>query len=725
MLERERKRSNRNEELLEMLEDVHAKATAMASNTERLKKLKVIVSNTNELFKNYLTTKNYRLFQNQHERILISNWRRSACMQQQMLYPNTAQYLAESSSIVSPSQPIHSYAQPNRALNCIPSAESVSTMVYDGSPYFAPVSNVVYENTNQKESPIIQMVDPVAHQSLVMGQMQYPTMMPIYHNQSTHPKSKQFHVRLHENQQYNQHIMKPAEEIKTLISTTFANPSGGAAPDMPYVYQSKIEPSAYDMTRINSLGDKSIHNKYSNSTLLQPNYVVGMRPLQKSNLDDPYNKTIYDTPIHMQSNKNSPQLYGNYSQQPKTSDTNQMPYSEATSNYNANAPINKPTSSFHSYEQHAIESIEPTSTYGQSGESVQRADKLYENKIQANSIDEYGKNAIETTNEPFAEDTDSDVYGHSRDFERKCVDQWRKSINNALTTTSVPVTAHSLPKCDKNVTLADAKASVSDDSTPQYSYEIESERSYTATMYPNSSNMLTSSSIINETQNTVNVQRAAQQFDHSNKSANVTEKRRSSIDAGSFAKSLGYDADTEKESIAANIRRRYSVAANFLNLPNETPTRFNANEWQNDTINRNNIKRETIDAMQTDTNRPIYNDDGKKSVARIEDIDDNTNEATTIAYNQAVTSLTNPSISQLPTNDNELNQNTIETNENYENNSYNGTNPYQAYPTDDQTYVENAMEQLNLGNDGEPLDQTNSGDDHDNANRARVTATHG
>lgn len=41
LLEHERKRLNRNEELLGMLEDVHAKANAMATNTERLKKLKV------------------------------------------------------------------------------------------------------------------------------------------------------------------------------------------------------------------------------------------------------------------------------------------------------------------------------------------------------------------------------------------------------------------------------------------------------------------------------------------------------------------------------------------------------------------------------------------------------------------------------------------------------------------------------------------------------------
>lgn len=41
LLQHERKRSNRNEELLQMLEDVQAKAAAMASNTEKLKRLKV------------------------------------------------------------------------------------------------------------------------------------------------------------------------------------------------------------------------------------------------------------------------------------------------------------------------------------------------------------------------------------------------------------------------------------------------------------------------------------------------------------------------------------------------------------------------------------------------------------------------------------------------------------------------------------------------------------
>lgn len=41
MLEQERKRMSRNAELLHMLEEVDAKATALASKTERLKMLKV------------------------------------------------------------------------------------------------------------------------------------------------------------------------------------------------------------------------------------------------------------------------------------------------------------------------------------------------------------------------------------------------------------------------------------------------------------------------------------------------------------------------------------------------------------------------------------------------------------------------------------------------------------------------------------------------------------
>lgn len=43
LLKHETERLNRNEELLHMLEDVHTKATRMASNTDRLKKLKVSV----------------------------------------------------------------------------------------------------------------------------------------------------------------------------------------------------------------------------------------------------------------------------------------------------------------------------------------------------------------------------------------------------------------------------------------------------------------------------------------------------------------------------------------------------------------------------------------------------------------------------------------------------------------------------------------------------------
>lgn len=41
LLKNERKRLSRNEELLQMLEDVQTKAANLASNTERLKMLKV------------------------------------------------------------------------------------------------------------------------------------------------------------------------------------------------------------------------------------------------------------------------------------------------------------------------------------------------------------------------------------------------------------------------------------------------------------------------------------------------------------------------------------------------------------------------------------------------------------------------------------------------------------------------------------------------------------
>lgn len=45
MLKHETERLNRNEELLHILENAHVKAARMASNTERLKKLKVNIGN--------------------------------------------------------------------------------------------------------------------------------------------------------------------------------------------------------------------------------------------------------------------------------------------------------------------------------------------------------------------------------------------------------------------------------------------------------------------------------------------------------------------------------------------------------------------------------------------------------------------------------------------------------------------------------------------------------
>lgn len=66
MLQHERNRLNRNEELLQMLEKVQTKATAMASHTEKLKRLKVKIvkrfRHCARFFAHILPTTSFHLF---------------------------------------------------------------------------------------------------------------------------------------------------------------------------------------------------------------------------------------------------------------------------------------------------------------------------------------------------------------------------------------------------------------------------------------------------------------------------------------------------------------------------------------------------------------------------------------------------------------------------------------------------------------------------------------
>lgn len=656
--------------------------------------------------------------QNQQERILVNSWRRNACLQQHLfypnaIYPNAVQYavlpsppLASSSTLSSQPAVISStHDYQNSAINSISSVKPIA--VYGKSSCFVDNPDVIYRNPTHEEHPstiqsFINSANIVAHhqpplllppptisqqQQLKLGS----SLMPLYHNEPFHPLYNNFYIRSHE----------PPSQSSYQETTSFT----------PNRNINK------DITKLHDIGhNQSIRDKKSNT--IAPG--IG----QRSSDDTRF-------PLHLNKSQPYDHHHQYYSQiEPFNRTINQFPFDDGSTSSQINVPISSQMGREYTHLSDQINEIKiPMNVNSHEQQHQQRQQQQQHGKNESNtdpsvygderemisnandidSMNQYERNTNDKCNEPFKGDPNNDVYANNNGYKPAHIESidLRKSISNTTTASTSNVTPSSTTMTAIDFTLNDTNAqhnpySAAGTSTfdgvsnerDHYPYKGISDRTYTSMhskeLHDDNDDDGGGKKVTLERSNSHTL------FPIENKQKII--KRRSSIDADSFAKTLGHDINPEKESIAANIRRRYSVAANFLNLPNNTANdansfdftpNVNANEYRNNTrawVNNNNNNTSTFHA-NANANEP-----DRSSF----DTNNNMNGSTVIVQNQ----IDMRRSSTVDTNDGYLGQQDDQQNINQYDN---GATPYATatYTMDDQTYVENAMEQLKLDENGE------------------------
>lgn len=709
-------------------------------------------------------------------------------MPPQPLAPSSS--LATLSSQLPPPPPpptaVISHDYQNSAINCIPGVDS------DGKPIaiYGTPSTCFIDNSDaifrkSVEAPTIQsFVKPtnVATQQQPSFSQQLrlsSSLMPIYQSEPIHSLYNNFHIRSHEPQQY---VMKTNNKINT-SGPTSTHSNTILAHKMPNdMNQSTFQETSFIPNRINKAMtnihmdgcDQSIH-KNANPIQFHETYAERVEHRPRDN---------FIFPQHL----NKAHQYGQQLYSPiesinrKLHSTNMEPINQFSfDDESTSSQINVPLS-------HQINKTMPTNLISHSenksnsepsmcdDDSVTDmfANKMNESEINANaseidSMSEYDRSINARCNEPFEEAKNIDVYANGNRFKsirNESIDMQKaiSSSTNATTTTIASISnTSSSPKYATDFTTHEnaqhipysasalhIPSTTIDDALNErvhHPYESSTSEKTYASVHPNESNNDITDPIHIDFGKTV---AAANISSHTLLSSESQEKsttkfngkRRSSIDADSFAKTLGHDTH-EKELIAANIRRRYSVAANFLNLPNNTAQpAIAANEYQVDgkdwlnntsTMLANTIEPTIaqIDSIRTQENDTPYNDDGLNNQRPFETIsmpriDDNSRNGSTVAVrNQDDVALTDSAaVARLPIGSNENYPSNTSPNQGDQSVKQYDTKSYETYTMDDQTYVENAMDQLKLDdNDSEhrPHEETRHIQFDDSADRIRAS----
>lgn len=246
-------------------------------------------------------------------------------------------------------------------------------------------------------------------------------------------------------------------------------------------------------------------------------------------------------------------------------------------------------------------------------------------------------------------------------------------------------------------------------------------------------------------------------YDNQDRSNRFGDKRRSSIDSASMVKSLDDDNDLLKKSIAANVRRRYSVAANLVDLEknrtNMEPFYLQSSpaiNYQNDANNPTDMNRSNLTNEQFDTAANVVStfgtvgEDKRNSIdlgVKIEDIAENHGYDNRQISDANIT-ISHQPIVAIPANENghghiettDVNQSNIDgyyvdegdvaTAATAESSLYGAA--YSTYESDDQAFVENAMGNLHLNDtvDQHLTDELQLKSYDDGTDKIRIPGTH-
>lgn len=224
------------------------------------------------------------------------------------------------------------------------------------------------------------------------------------------------------------------------------------------------------------------------------------------------------------------------------------------------------------------------------------------------------------------------------------------------------------------------------------------------------------------------------------------DKRRSSFDSGSLAKSTADDSELRKKSIVPNVRRRYSVAANLYDLQKNVS---NIEPFQLQSLSSINyrgdgntfdMKRNSFDTEPSNTTKSDIvstltsgqinkrNSMDSGPAVKIEDIVES--EQVIDYSDQQIPSANVLHSQQQPVevvHDSDYGR---DVNHTSDINSYYVTDnnaPYSTYETNDETFVETAMENLHLDNstmEQQPSNELQLKQFNDEADKIRLPTTH-
>lgn len=594
-------------------------------------------------------------------------------------------------------------------------------------------------------------------------------LLPIYHsdtnvplfNELFHLQSSKIPLRTLETQPFTQQMMTPTQTI-------YDNKQTIQFKELPSNNQSWNDyigyfPNQYKSDIINShpisntLNDALNHNKYLESISSSENYVPVMMPQHKISADIPLTKLTNDSrsqPNNIPQSFASSQPYSSvgYANQtrlvPQQHQYQQSPNIQYISSKNQSSFIEEPTSQqtvepvsvSTNLTSHRVNNTIPIfSLYDRElrnkvVEPIYDTKKAHTDEIKPRESISNEKNyekigITNTSNTSWKNGTVNDEYSYEKELEDynnilphvESTDS-RKSVNTPSLTDvdDLSSLARSPTRNMNNFSLDDdthhitnsVKSSIPNKETSRddryhYSKGI-SGISETTAYYNDPPSPLPTSSM----QRATGTQQTRNHFSLSNdsqeKPIRFGDKRRSSIDSGSLVKSTEDDSELQKKSIAANARRRYSVAANLLDLQKNITEPFylkstpaainfradgtsfdiNRNSFDNKQFNVNSDIVGTLSGGQENKRNSI---DGGAEV-KIEDIDESTEK---IGFNDQRVSPANVANSQQPVDvihDNEYGRDVNQSEYYVSNNSA----PYSTYETNDQAFVETAMENLNL-----------------------------
>lgn len=711
-------------------------------------------------------------FQTQQERTIMNNWRRSAYFQQQFMYPNILFPNATHCLPVPASYEYH-----NRVINSIAAGDNSRPLIYEQPAHFDDVQEPVYQKSNDDKS-MSNLSDVVQHLSAqpiptpsstivtpattIVREMPCTTLplMPIYHSDTDTPLfSELFHLqnsklphRTLETQPFAHQMMAPTRSI-------FDNKQTIDVKELPSNNQSRSQHIGYVPNRYgsdftnshllsNTLYDGLNYNKYLGTISSSGNHVPVMTsqynmstidvPLTKTKLTDdpqpskcaqsftstkPYSSIGY-------ANEPMPQQQPQYL--PYISPKNQISFIEEPTIPKTAEPISISTNFV---SQNVNETMPPTFTsYDQQFRNKVVEPSIYDETKPRESITiepNYEKSSItDTSSIAWKNDAVNNAYSYEKRLENfSSLPRVESTDVRKISTPSLPddddddlssLAGSSLKNMnnfssddDKQQIAHSVKSSIPIDEIPkqdQYHYDGISD---TNTYY----HELPTSSMSKVTQETRNHSFLAS--DNVEKAKRFGDKRRSSLDYGSLVKPTEDDSELRKKANATNVRRRYSVAANMhdlqRNVTNIEPFHLQSLPASNYQVDRNTFSQPFNTFTDGQENR--QNSIDAEATIKIEDISES---AEGTGYSDQQIASANVAINEYG---HDMNQGDISTYYVDDNNA-----PYSTYETNDQAFVETAMENLHLdsalGQNDQPTNEIQLKQFDDEVDKMRASGTH-